>query len=106
MAYEGSTNQAFNPNSASPDCQANRSPDNPHCTDFGGANWSTGLARSPDLINWTKYADNPVLPMTMTRFGYDGAEFVRTPDGLLHLYYRAPSANNQTKRATLSRIPR
>ncbi len=105
MAYEGSSRQAFNPNSASPDCQADRSPNNPNCIDFGGANWSTGLARSPDLINWTKFPQNPVLPSTMRSFGYDGAEFIRTPDTLLHLYYRAPAPNNQTKRATLKRAP-
>jgi hypothetical protein len=104
MAYEGSTEKRFNPNSASRACQADRSPDNPHCIDFGGADWSTGLARSPDLINWVPYAQNPVLPTTMRSFGYDGAEFVRTPDGLLHLYYRAPGPGNQTKRATLQGV--
>ena len=103
MAYEGSTDKAYNVNSANPSCQANNSPDNPDCIDFGGANWSTGLARSRDLVNWTKYPGNPILPVTNQAFGFDGAEFIRTPDGQLHLYYRAPRPGNQTYRASLER---
>ncbi len=79
MAYEGSTDAPFD-----------------------RANWSTGLARSTDLINWQKYSDNPVLPVTNASFGYDGPEFVRTPDGRTHIYYRDPGPGNRTWRATLS----
>ncbi|MBQ99266.1 MAG: hypothetical protein CMO60_00210 [Verrucomicrobiales bacterium] len=103
MAYEGSTDKAYNVNSANPACQVNNSPDNPDCIDFGGSNWSTGLARSRDLVNWTKYPGNPILPVTNQEFGYDGAEFIRTPDEQLHLYYRAPMPGNQTYRASLER---
>lgn len=70
---------------------------------FDTADWSTGLARSTDLYAWEKYANNPVLPVTSSSFGYDGPEFVRTPDGVLHLYYREPG--NQTYRATLVWAP-
>jgi hypothetical protein len=80
MAYEGSTDPPYD-----------------------RANWSTGLARSRDLVVWEKYGGNPVLPVTHQSFGYDGAEFVRTPDGRLHLYYRDPRPGNLTFRATLTR---
>ena len=104
MAYEGSTEPAFNQNSADPDCQADLRRGNPSCTDFGGANWSTGLARSRNLTEWQKFHQNPVLPATDASFGYDGAEFVATPDDALHLYYRSPGPGNKTKRATLTAI--
>ena len=76
MAYEGST-------------------DGP----FDTASWSTGLARSTDLVGWERYEDNPLLPETGEGFGYDGPELIETPDGALHLYYR--DEGNTTKRATL-----
>ncbi len=68
---------------------------------FDEAQWSTGIARSSDLINWEKFDGNPVLPVTSGGFGYDGPEFVRSPDGQLHIYFRAPGPGNQTYRSGL-----
>lgn len=67
---------------------------------YDQAQWSSGVARSTDLFNWTKFQDNPVLPQTDVCFGYDAPEWVRTPDGKLHIYYRGP--NGPTDRATLT----
>lgn len=67
---------------------------------FDQASWSSGLARSSDLISWEKYSGNPVLPSTGQGFGFDGPEFIRTPDDRLHVYYRNPTG--QTSRATLT----
>jgi hypothetical protein len=78
MAYEGSTEAPFD-----------------------RADWSTGIARSTDLVSWQKFSGNPVLPVTTTSFGFDGPEWVRTPDGHLHIYYRDPGPGNRTWRATL-----
>ena len=75
MAYEGST-------------------DMPYET----AQWSTGLARSMDLLGWEKFAGNPILPQTRGEFGYDGPEWLRTPDDLWHIYFRGP--DGPTQRAT------
>ena len=69
MAYEGSTDQPYDK-----------------------ARWSTGLARSKDLLVWEKY------PQTKAGFGYDGPEWLKTADGALHVYYRVKSC---TRRATL-----
>ncbi len=68
---------------------------------YDNARWSTGLARSKDLLRWDKYANNPILPRTTSGFGYDGPEWIRTPDGQLHIYYRHP--NGPTSRATVVR---
>ncbi|MBD1999227.1 hypothetical protein H6G00_21860 [Leptolyngbya sp. FACHB-541] len=78
MVYEGSTDQPYDK-----------------------AQWSVGLARSRNLLNWEKFASNPILPQTPSSFGYDGPEWVRTPDGGLHIYFRHP--NGQTSRATFVR---
>jgi hypothetical protein len=70
-------------------------------TDWNTARWSTGIARSKDLINWEKFPGNPILPQTSPYgFGNDGPEFVRTPDGQLHVYYRTDG--NRTARVTLT----
>ncbi|MBJ94666.1 MAG: hypothetical protein CMP23_09380, partial [Rickettsiales bacterium] len=82
MAYEGSTDPPFD-----------------------AANWSTGIARSQDLVLWEKYSGNPVLPITNASFGYDGPEFIETPDGVLHLTFRHPAAGNWTWRASLQWLP-
>ena len=75
MAYEGSTDQPY-----------------------VKARWSTGLARSKDLLKWTKCSRNPVISQTVSGMGFDGPEIVKTPDNSLHIYYRNLSA---TSRATL-----
>jgi hypothetical protein len=79
MAYEGSTEPPYD-----------------------HAQWSTGLARSADLIHWEKSPLNPILPQTApgSGFGYDGPAWVETPDGRLQIYYRM--GGNLTHRATLT----
>lgn len=66
--------------------------------DFGKSNWSSGIARSRDLIHWQKFSRNPVLPPTHEGFGRDGPAFLQTDDGKLHVYYR----DGGTRRATLT----
>lgn len=66
---------------------------------FGGAQWSSGMARSKSLLGpWEKYPF-PILPVVQG-FGNDGPEWLRTPDGKLHVYYRV--RGNITRRATLA----
>jgi hypothetical protein len=77
MVYEGSTEQPYDT-----------------------ARWSSGIARSTNLLTWEKWSGNPVLPQTSSGFGYDGPEWIRTPEGKLHVYFRAPTGG--TKRATLT----
>lgn len=76
MVYEGSTDQPYDK-----------------------ARWSSGLARSTDLLHWEKYP-RPILPQTASGFGNDGPEWLETPDGRLHVYYR--TGGNITRRATLA----
>jgi len=75
MAYEGSTDQPYNT-----------------------ARWSTGLARSTNLLIWTKCSRNPVISQTVSGMAFDGPDIVKTPDNTLHIYYRNL---NTTSRATL-----
>ncbi|NJM54733.1 MAG: hypothetical protein HC841_01300 [Verrucomicrobiae bacterium] len=67
---------------------------------FDRARWTSGLARSRDLVNWEKWqgTGGPVLPV-LNGFGNDGPEWVTTPDGKLNIYYRKPG--NTTGRAVL-----
>lgn len=67
---------------------------------YGSAEWSSGLARATSLFSWTKWSGNPVLPVTQSGFGYDGPNWVTTPNGDLHIYYRSPASG--TCRATLT----
>jgi hypothetical protein len=69
---------------------------------FDEASWSTGLARSTDLLTWEVFPLNPILPTTSASFGYDGPEWLETPDGALHLLFRHPDIGNYTWRATLT----
>jgi hypothetical protein len=75
MAYEGSTDQPYEK-----------------------ARWSTGLARSKDLLTWEKYP-RPILKPTETGFGNDGPEWLKAAGGALHIYYRAKGC---TRRASLA----
>lgn len=68
---------------------------------FNQANWSTGIARSLDLLTWEKFSGNPVLPITSSSFGYDGPVWLESQDGPLYLYFRDPRPNNQSYRMTL-----
>jgi hypothetical protein len=73
MVYEGSTRQPYD-----------------------SAKWSSGLARSHDLIHWEKYQNNPVIPQTSSGFGYDGPEFVII-DQVPYIYYRKGEATERVK---------
>lgn len=65
------------------------------------ARWSSGLWRATNLLGpWERCHRNPILPVTAGGFGYDGPEFIRTPDGKFHVYFRAP--DGPTRRATLT----
>jgi hypothetical protein len=71
---------------------------------FDRARWSSGLARSRDLLAWEKWkgTGGPVLPLTgggTDSFGFDGPEWVFTPDQKLSIFFRQPG--NTTGRATL-----
>jgi beta-1,4-mannooligosaccharide phosphorylase len=77
MCYEGSTDQVNG--------------------SFSNARWSSGLARSTDLVNWEKYPANPILPQTRTGFGYDGPEWFKSGAGELFIYFR--NTRNSTDRA-------
>lgn len=81
FAYEGSTVQ--NPS-------------------FHEARWSSGLARSTNLISdWTKFSGNPILPATPIGFGNDGPELARI-GGDWFLYVRTPGTNGPTRRYQLA----
>ncbi len=68
-------------------------------TGFKDANWSSRIAWSHHPYGpWTKIP-TPVVPQTSGQFGFDGPEFIRTPDGRTHVYYRY--GPNRTRRATL-----
>jgi len=75
MAYEGSTDAPFDK-----------------------AQWSTGLARSVDLVAWEKAPANPVIPVK-NGFGNDGPELVAW-NGQLILYVRGDA--NGTDRYVLT----
>jgi predicted GH43/DUF377 family glycosyl hydrolase len=79
MAYEACTDQAGSP------------------LGFNHSKWTSGLARSRDLVHWEKLG-RPMLPQ-LNEFGNDGPEFLQTRDGRLHIYFRLPG--NWTGRATL-----
>ncbi len=66
--------------------------------DFGKSRWGIGLARSQDLLNWEKFAGNPIIGPTIEGFGYDGPELIVLPDQSVHLFYRSPTGT--TDRAT------
>lgn len=83
MVYEGSTDQPY-----------------------GSAKWSSGLARSTNLINWTKYSQNPILPQTQNYYGNDGPAFL-TVSGVPYIYYRGVvpgggASDNHTRRARIA----
>ncbi|MCE5315055.1 MAG: fibronectin type III domain-containing protein [Armatimonadota bacterium] len=75
MAYEGST-------------------DATGTLGFNAASWSTGLARSLDKLSWTKYSNNPMLPIVPTNpgettfQGNNGCEMV-VFNGVTYLYVMA-----------------
>jgi hypothetical protein len=67
---------------------------------YESTRWTTGIWRSQSLLGpWERSTRNPVLPVTASGFGFDGPDWVRTPDGKLHIYFRHPQG--PTARATL-----
>lgn len=73
---------------------------------FGSAKWSSGLARSSNLISWSKYSQNPVLPQTQNYYGNDGPAFI-TVSGVPYIYYRGVvpgggTSDNHTRRARIA----
>lgn len=80
MAYEGSTDAPFDK-----------------------ADWSSGMARSKNLIDWEKMPGNPMLPTTKASFGYDGPELIQIK-GVWYLYVRVSTPGEApTKRFRLDR---
>lgn len=69
--------------------------------DFGKSRWSSGLATSPDLVTWTKYSLNPILPETPSNFGMDGPTIVRI-SGKTYIYYRHLNDSQVTRRAVIA----
>jgi len=56
---------------------------------FDGAQWHTGLAYSPDLLNWTKEATNPVFSPNLSE-GYIAANgSIITIGSTYYLYYQS-----------------
>lgn len=73
---------------------------------FDTVSWNTGIARATSLVGpWEKLQSGPVLTGTPRGFGYDGPEWVRTPDGNLYIYFRDPVNLDSTRRATLVARP-
>jgi hypothetical protein len=54
---------------------------------FDTAKWSTGLARSTDLIHWQEFPGGPVVPQTSSSYGYDAPEMIQIA-GSWYLYVR------------------
>ncbi len=71
MLYEGSTDQVIYEGKS----------------DFSHSKWSTGLARSIDLVFWEKWPGNPILPVS-EGMGYDGPEWVVSKDKI-YAYFRS-----------------
>ncbi|AXI03766.1 glycoside hydrolase family 130 protein [Aquirhabdus parva] len=67
---------------------------------YGTAQWSSGFASSTDLLNWTTFSQNNVLPLTTNTMGNDGSTLFSV-NGSNYLYYRAPGAN-VTRRALIA----
>lgn len=59
--------------------------------------WSSGFASSTDLLNWTLFSQNAVLPQTANSFGNDGPNFLSV-GGLNYIYYRS----SPTRRALIA----
>lgn len=70
---------------------------------FGGVKWSSGMASSADLFNWTLYSQNPVLPQTVPsdQMGNDGPTFM-SAGGLNYIYYRVTQPGNHSLRALIA----
>ena len=54
---------------------------------FDTARWSTGLARSTDLIHWQEFSGSPIIPQTVSSYGYDAPDLVEIA-GSWYLYVR------------------
>lgn len=78
-------------------------PQLPGVGSFEGAKWSTSLASSSDLINWTQFSQNNVLPQTVPAdgFGNDGPTFMNV-GGANYIYYRVSGSSPVTRRALIA----
>jgi len=87
MVYEGSTDGVPLAN---------------NIVDFSQSNWSSGLARSTDLIHWTKFPLNPILPVRKS-YGNDSPNLLSIR-GATYIYYRVNNGNgiNYTRRALIA----
>ncbi|SDW31600.1 hypothetical protein [Paenibacillus sp. CF384] len=64
---------------------------------YNTAKWSSGVASSTDLVHWSKFSQNHILPQTDNTFGNDGPSFLSV-DGENFIYYRT----NPTSRALIA----
>jgi hypothetical protein len=75
------------------------------------ANWSFGMASSKDLINWTKFKDNPIHTPSATEpgrttagsMGYDGVYWLHIGTDN-YVYYRLPSSIEVRQKVDLSQF--
>lgn len=70
---------------------------------FQGSLWSSGMASSSNLLNWTRFSQNPVLPQTVPAdgFGNDGPTFLNV-SGSTYMYYRVKMNSPITRRALIA----
>jgi hypothetical protein len=70
---------------------------------FEGVKWSSSMASSSDLINWTGFSQNNVLPQTVKAdgFGNDGPTFMGV-GGANYIYYRVSGNSPHTRRALIA----
>ncbi|MDB6029165.1 MAG: hypothetical protein JWM68_5388 [Verrucomicrobiales bacterium] len=68
---------------------------------YDKAKWSSGLARSTNLLAWTKFPANPVIPQTDGGFGFDATEVIPI-NGSWYMYVRTSDETAPTKRFRLA----
>ncbi|WP_256079933.1 hypothetical protein [Massilia sp. YIM B04103] len=82
----------------------------PNAPGFGEVKWSSGLASSGNLLDWTTFSQNSVLPQTVLGgsnsahgFGNDGPTFLKLGSEQ-YIYYRAATKENNafTRRAMIA----
>jgi Dockerin type I domain/PEP-CTERM motif len=57
------------------------------------AQWSTGVVRSQDLVDWEKCPLGNLLPQTDSGMSFDGSDMVQI-GGETYIYYRGPGNNS------------
>ena len=64
----------------------------------GVASWHCGVARSEDLIHWTRVSDIKLLTTKGEERGYDAAPCVKSFEGQIYLFYQGTcTATNQNE---------